>query len=151
MTRLLLSICLVCVALVAGCSANAQVSASKPVRVKPPQNTATDNGPAVTGEVPADEVEKLRAELAAQQGVKASDVKVVSAQAVNWPNGALGCPQPGMMYTQAIVPGYRVELEAAGKRFAYHASTKGGFRLCDSKLRQLPNGPQSPGGSESRK
>jgi hypothetical protein len=138
MTRLLMSIWLVSVALVAGCSANAQVSASKPVRVKPPQNAAADNGAAVTGEVPADAIEKLRAEVAAQQSVSASDVKVLSAQAVNWPNGALGCPQPGMMYTQAIVPGYRVELEAAGKRFVYHASTKGSFKQCDSKLRQMP-------------
>jgi hypothetical protein len=143
MTRLLMSICLVCVALIMGCSANAQVGASKPVRVKPPQNGATEEGPAVTGEVPTEALEKLRADLAAKQGVQASEVKVVSAQAVNWPNGALGCPQPGMMYTQAIVPGYRVELEAAGKRFVYHASTKGSFKQCESKLRQGPVGDSS--------
>jgi hypothetical protein len=102
--------------------------------VKPAQNAATPGAPAVSGEVPADAVEKLRAELASEQGVGVADVKVLSAQAVNWPNGALGCPQPGRMYTQAIVPGYRVELEAGGKRFSYHASTKGGFKRCDSKL-----------------
>jgi hypothetical protein len=138
MTRLFTSICLVCVALVTGCSASAQVGSSKPVRVRQPPNAVPDNAPAVSGEVPAGAIETLRAEVAAQQSVKASDVKVVSAQAVNWPNGALGCPQPGMMYTQAIVPGYRVELEAAGKRFVYHASTKGSFKQCDSKLRQAP-------------
>jgi hypothetical protein len=139
MPRFLTSICLVCVALVTGCSANAQqVGASKPVRVKPPQEAAVDNGNAVTGEVPAQAIEKLRAEVAAQANVKASDVKVLGAQAVTWPNGALGCPQPGMMYTQALVPGYRVELEAAGKRYVYHASTKGSFKQCDSKLRQPP-------------
>lgn len=140
MTRFFMLIGLVCVALVAGCSASAQqpVGNSKPVRVRPPQNAAAENAPPVTGEVPTDMLEKLRSDVAAQQGVNASDVKVVTAQAVNWPNGALGCPQPGMMYTQAIVPGYRVELEVAGKRFAYHASTKGNFKQCDSKLRQVP-------------
>jgi len=138
MTRLLMSICLICVALVAGCSANAQVGASKPVRVRQPPDAPPENAPPVTGEVPAEALEKLRAEVAAQQGVSASDVKVVRAEAVNWPNGALGCPQPGMMYTQAIVPGYRVELEVAGKRLMYHASTKGSFKQCDSKIRQVP-------------
>src|SRR5262245_24162730 len=128
MTRLLTSICLLCVAFFSGCSADAQVGGSKPVRVRPPEDSTLDKGHAVTGEVPADAVEKLRAEVATQASVKASDVKVVSAQAVNWPNGALGCPQPGMMYTQAIVPGYRVELEASGKRYVYHASTKGSFK-----------------------
>jgi hypothetical protein len=138
MTRLLTSICVVCFALVSGCSADAQVGATKPVRVKPPQGPTTENGSMVTGEVPADAVEKLRSELAAREGVSASDVKVVSAQAVNWPNGALGCPEPGMMYTQAIVPGYRVELEAGGKRFVYHGSKQGHFKECDARLRQAP-------------
>src|SRR5688500_18356710 len=127
MTRLIASACLVVVALVCGCSARAQqrVGTSKPVRVKPAQNAATPAAPAGSGEVAADAVEKLRAELASGQGVGVADVEVLSAQAVNWPSGALGWPQPGRMYTQAIVPGYRVELEAGGKRFSYHASTKG--------------------------
>jgi hypothetical protein len=92
---------------------------------------------AVDGEVPAPLLEKIRAELAGEQGVGAADVKVISAQAVNWPNGALGCPKPGRMYTQAIVPGYRIELEAGGKRFTYHAATRGGYKRCDNALGAL--------------
>ncbi len=72
---------------------------------------------------------------ASEQGVSAGDVKVISAQAVNWPNGALGCPKPGRMYTQAIVPGYRIELEAGGKRFTYHAATRGGYKRCRQRAR----------------
>jgi len=89
---------------------------------------------AQTSEVPAALLDKIRAELAGERGVSAADVKVVSAQAVNWPNGALGCPKPGRMYTQAIVPGYRIELEAGGKRFTYHAATRGGYKRCDNAL-----------------
>jgi hypothetical protein len=37
---------------------------------------------------------------------------VVQAEAVTWPDGALGCPEPGIVYTQALVPGYWVVVEA---------------------------------------
>src|SRR6478735_3450429 len=89
---------------------------------------------AQTIEAPAELLEKVRAELASEQGVSAADVKVISAESVNWPNGALGCPKPGRMYTQAIVPGYRILLEAGGKRFTYNASTRGGYKRCDNAL-----------------
>jgi hypothetical protein len=84
--------------------------------------------------VPAETLDRLRAEVASQKGLTAADVKVISAEAVNWPNGALGCARPGAMYTQAIVPGYRVVLEASGERFAYHASKTGQFKLCTLKF-----------------
>jgi hypothetical protein len=89
------------------------------------------NAMAQTVEAPVELLDKIRAELASEQGVAAAEVKVISAQSVNWPNGALGCPKPGRMYTQAIVPGYRIELEAGGKRFTYNASTRGGYKRCD--------------------
>src|SRR4051812_22710780 len=106
MSRLFASLCLVGVtALSAGCvSAQSPVgTASKSIRVAPAQSEAASR---VDGEVPAEAVEKLRAELAAQQDVAAAEVKLISAEAVNWPNGGLGCAKPGSMYTQAIVPGY---------------------------------------------
>jgi hypothetical protein len=89
---------------------------------------------AQTVEAPVELLDKIRAELASEQGVTAAEVKVISAQSVNWPNGALGCPKPGRMYTQAIVPGYRIELEAAGKQFTYNASARGGYKRCDFAL-----------------
>ena len=130
MTRPLAVLCLVGVALSAA-AATAQTpmgSGSKPV--------GAEQAPAqaAVGEVPAALLDKIRSELATEQSVSAGDVKVISARAVNWPNGALGCPKPGMMYTQAIVPGYRVELEAGGRRFTYNASTRGAFKRCDNRI-----------------
>src|SRR3569833_4073878 len=89
---------------------------------------------AQASEAPAELLDKIRAAVASEQGVSAADVKVISAEAVNWPNGALGCPKPGRMYTQAIVPGYRILLEAGGKRFTYNASTRGSYKRCDNAL-----------------
>jgi hypothetical protein len=88
----------------------------------------------VASQVPTDILDKLRADLAGRQGFAASAIKVVRTESVNWPNGGLGCAKPGEITTQAIVPGYRVELEAAGKRYAYHAAERGYFRLCENEV-----------------
>jgi hypothetical protein len=69
-------------------------------------------------------------EAARHTGLAVSALKVVSAQSVIWPDGSLGCPQPGMLYTQALVPGYRIRIEARGDMLDYHASTRGGLGLC---------------------
>ena len=48
---------------------------------------------------------------------------VVQVEEVTWPDGSLGCPQPGMAYTQALVPGYRVTTFAGGERVVWHTDT----------------------------
>lgn len=62
------------------------------------------------------------ADLAAREGIDADDIAVVADEAVTWPDGSLGCPEPGMMYTLALTPGYRVLLVARGRQFAYHGA-----------------------------
>lgn len=107
-----------------------------PVPVSPPAARPTAPAQAAaTGEVPADLVARMRADLAKRMNLDASEASVVSAQEVTWPNGALGCAQPGEIHTQALVPGYRVELEAGGRTYAYHAAKTGYFKLCRDRLR----------------
>jgi hypothetical protein len=80
-------------------------------------------------------VEQAKADLAKRLGVEAAQVTVVSSNEVTWPDGSLGCPEPGMNYTQALVPGARIILEAAGKQYHYHS---GGTRppfLCENPQR----------------
>ena len=62
--------------------------------------------------------------------VDAATIDVVSARAVTWSDGSLGCPEDGMMYSQALVPGYRVTLRAAGQVLDYHAAANGHVALC---------------------
>lgn len=57
-------------------------------------------------------------------------VEVVSAEQVTWSDGSLGCPAPGMQYTQALVPGYRVILRGGGQMLKYHAAANGNPVLC---------------------
>jgi hypothetical protein len=71
------------------------------------------------------------AELARQSDVDPDDIEVVTHEPVTWRDGSLGCPEPGKMYTQALVDGYRIVLRLGGKDIAYHgADGKPPFR-CD--------------------
>jgi hypothetical protein len=51
------------------------------------------------------------------------DVKLVSFEKTDWPDSSLGCPKPGMMYTQVITPGYKLKLQIDGKEYSYHAGS----------------------------
>ena len=54
-----------------------------------------------------------------------------------WPNGGMGCPQPGFFYTQAVSPGHKVVLELDGVQHHIHMVDGGGLvceRLQDSEL-----------------
>jgi len=72
----------------------------------------------------------VRADAAKVTGFAASELMVESAAQVTWSDGSLGCPQPDMAYTQALVPGYRIRIRAGDRVFDYHASTRGFFVLC---------------------
>lgn len=69
-------------------------------------------------------------DAAQRTGVKKSDLVVESAEAVTWADGSLGCPEPGAMYTMALVPGYRIRVRAGGELLDYHAAERGQFLLC---------------------
>jgi hypothetical protein len=45
------------------------------------------------------------------------------------------------MYTQALVPGYRIVLSVGDETFDYHASERGYFVLCEGGLAQEPLPP----------
>ncbi|NNC39194.1 MAG: hypothetical protein HKN95_00770 [Acidimicrobiia bacterium] len=85
--------------------------------------------PIVTGEVPAGLMDAILADAGTRSNAK-SAITVVRAQAVTWPDGSLGCPAKGMTYTQALVDGYWVVLDAGGQQLDYRASTSGSFKYC---------------------
>ena len=95
------------------------------------QVTPGDLSLPVTGEVPASLLEDIRADLAQRSGVTQEAILVIRDQAVTWSDGSLGCPQPGVFYTQALVPGYWVVLQVQEKQYDYRASTRGYFFLCE--------------------
>ncbi|MDH5540406.1 MAG: hypothetical protein OEY03_13470 [Rhizobacter sp.] len=76
------------------------------------------------------QIDLALADAARRTGIAVAALKVASAEQVTWPDGSLGCPQPGVLYTQALVPGYRIRIEAGGAMLDYHAGLRGAPRLC---------------------
>ena len=70
-------------------------------------------------------------DLAGRLGTSADAITPIEAVLVIWPDGALGCPQPGLEYTQVQVDGYRIVLSAGGATFAYHGGGSRGPFLCE--------------------
>lgn len=73
----------------------------------------------------------IRASLVAR-GVDATQLQVVSAESVTFNDGSLGCPTPGVQYTQAQVNGMRVIVEAAGRTYDYRFGTSDRPHLCQN-------------------
>lgn len=49
-----------------------------------------------------------------------SKLELISAEHVTWNNGSLGCPMPGKCYTQALVPGYKIQFQYFGEMIEVH-------------------------------
>ncbi len=60
--------------------------------------------------------------LADALGVDVGEVSFVSTEAVDWPDGCLGAARPGMMCTQALVPGWRIVMESGGLQYEYRTN-----------------------------
>lgn len=84
----------------------------------------------------------VRAE-AQRRGVDAAAVSVTGYAIVTWSDGSLGCPRPGMVYSQALTPGRQLVLTVGGQRASYHAGAQGDFFHCDS-----PQPPASLGADD---
>lgn len=83
-------------------------------------------------------VQAAIADLAQREKAEISAITIKSVEAGHWPNGAIGCPEPDRMYTQALVPGDRVILVLQGKEYSYHAAKDQPFGYCATPSTFLP-------------
>jgi len=74
--------------------------------------------------------EAVLADASKRTGVDVAKLEVVESIAVTWPDGSLGCPEPGMNYTMALVPGFRIRIRADQQVLSYHASARGYWVFC---------------------
>jgi hypothetical protein len=63
--------------------------------------------------------------LSENLGLPAERIKLVSSEAVEWPDGCLGVQEEGLMCTQVITPGFRIILEANGREVEYRTNEDG--------------------------
>ncbi len=68
----------------------------------------------------ADAVAYAVNDLSKKQGIAGNVISVVESGEAMWPDTSLGMPEHGKMYAQMLTEGYRVVLEAGGKKYEYH-------------------------------
>lgn len=113
-------------------------STTRPDQEPPGEAVPAETETPSKGEVPADVMASIYAAAEAHSGLARSSMTVVRAEAVVWPDGSLGCPEPGMMYTMATVDGYWVELSAGDTTLDYRVGSNGYVKLCESGLGITP-------------
>ncbi len=77
-------------------------------------------------------------DLARRLAVPPESIKVFQARNVTWRSGAMGCPKPGMSYTDALVPGSLILLQSDKFMHAYHASMRGQPFYCPRERAESP-------------
>lgn len=70
--------------------------------------------------------------LSTTTGKPADTLKLQNSEEVEWPNGGLGCPKEGMMYTEMIVPGYKLTYTDGTTTYEVHTDRSGNSAVwCD--------------------
>jgi hypothetical protein len=118
--QLLLVLCLAVVA--CGQSASEGLTSTSVVTDSSLTSTTTVASPSVVTQA----IEDLSARLSVPSGEIVADAAVE----VTWPDGSLGCPEPGKVYTQALVDGWLIVLVHDGERYSYHQGGDGDPFLC---------------------
>jgi hypothetical protein len=77
-------------------------------------------------------------DLAQRMNIPVESVVLSSAKSVRWRSGALGCPKPGVSYTEALVPGTVIYLLADNMIHAYHARFAGEPFYCPRERAETP-------------
>lgn len=108
--------------------------------------TTTTEAPMTTSSVPdgIPMVEQAIDDLAGRLAVDPDAIEVVSAEEVTWPDGSIGCPQPGMVYTQALVNGTLIRLAVDGIQYEYHAGRGGDPFYCPADRATPPTDGVAP-------
>lgn len=86
-------------------------------------------------------IEKAKEDLAHRLSILGTQINLVEATAVTWPDASLGCPREGMAYAQVLTPGYLIRLEANGKTYEYHASRGTYIIYCENPTPPVPGTP----------
>ena len=62
--------------------------------------------------------------------IAADAVTVGEVTPMTWPDASLGCPKKGVLYIQAVTPGFQILLEANQHVFTFHTNENDLVVLC---------------------
>jgi hypothetical protein len=108
---------------------------------------ATTGGATTPGGTPLpgipDELKKpyalISADLAKRSNLPPASFQVTGYTTETFPDSALGCPDPSMMYTQVLTPGYTIQVAAGGQSYDYRSNLAGThIVLCGANGQPVP-------------
>ena len=76
-------------------------------------------------------IKAAKEDLAQRLNIPVTQISLVEAKSVVWPDSSLGCPQPGMQYKQVPEDGARILLQAQKITYEYHTGGRRGLFLCE--------------------
>jgi len=91
--------------------------------------------PVNTAQVPREIRRAVVADASRRFGVSTNAVVLARAEQVTWSDGSLGCPEPGQMYTQALVRGFRLVASTSAGALEYHSDGQGRVVTCAAQAR----------------
>ncbi len=112
MKKILVSITLM-ILILSACSPQAQATGLPPDVEEQATHISTDLTPAQRVAIST---------LAQNLGITPDKIKLVSTEAVDWPDSCLGVSTEGIACSQIVTSGFRVILEANGKQVEYHTN-----------------------------
>ncbi|HSL43328.1 MAG TPA: hypothetical protein VK897_07845 [Anaerolineales bacterium] len=95
---------------------NAQMTPSQP----------TSSDPALQGLI-----EAARENLSQRLNIPQTQINLIEAKSVIWPDSSVGCPQPGVRYKQVQEDGALIILQVRRVVYEYHAGGTRGLFLCE--------------------
>ena len=110
--------------MLSACAGPAEAPAPGLPKAEPPAETAIEQLP------PPYLLDPVLHDAGERSGLPREALHVIVSRRVTWNDGSLGCPEPGKMYTQALVPGWHVILVAGELTLDYRLADSGAFLLC---------------------
>ncbi|MFP4395225.1 MAG: hypothetical protein ACLFTI_08180 [Anaerolineales bacterium] len=100
--------------------------------------------PAPLSPAAQDAAEALQEEVAEEVEVTPEELEAIAAEEVQWSDASLGCPEPGRVYAQVIVPGWKIIFrDASGQSYEVHTDkAQGRWVICDQD--QKEKSPATP-------
>lgn len=105
-----------------------QLTPGETIRLQPESEAAV---PLPRNEKQRRMVEQAMDDLAERREVTREEIDLLAIRLVIWPDSSLGCPRPGINYTQATKEGYQIVLQVGRRRYAYHAGLGGEPFFCE--------------------
>lgn len=121
----LFAVVVICTTLM-GCTMGSNVppsQAEKPVESLPNQSESQNDSQ--NKKLPEAVASAVLKDASKRTGKSTSELKITTSKARTWNDGCLGLAEPGVLCTQALVPGWQVKVTTNSKVLVYHTNKSG--------------------------